>query len=76
MEQSRIEAIGNSIRTWVNGVPYANLLDNTTDKGFIALQVHAIGNKDQEVKQSVGVTYSLYLYTQAFALLSHNRLLR
>ena len=48
--KARIEAIGNSIRTWVNGVPCANLLDNTTDKGFIALQVHAIGNKDQEGK--------------------------
>ena len=30
--KARIEAIGNSIRTWVNGVPCANLLDNTTDK--------------------------------------------
>ncbi|HTN20306.1 MAG TPA: DUF1080 domain-containing protein [Pelobium sp.] len=39
----RIEAIGNTIRTWVNGVPTANVVDNLTPKGFIALQVHAIG---------------------------------
>ncbi|MCF8380291.1 MAG: DUF1080 domain-containing protein [Bacteroidales bacterium] len=38
----RIEAIGNSIKTWLNGVPVSNLLDEQTAKGFIALQVHAI----------------------------------
>ncbi len=43
----RIEAIGNVIRTWVNGVPIANLVDDMTPKGFIALQVHSIG-KDQK----------------------------
>jgi len=36
-----IEAIGNSIRTWLNGVPCANLIDGMTREGFIALQVHA-----------------------------------
>ena len=43
---ARIEAIGSSIRTWVNGVECANLLDNTTASGFIALQVHSIGRED------------------------------
>jgi len=38
----RIEAIGSLIRTWVNGVPVACLVDDMTDRGFIALQVHAI----------------------------------
>jgi len=38
----RIEAIGTTIRTWVNGVPVAHLTDDMTAKGFIALQVHAI----------------------------------
>lgn len=47
---ARIEAIGNSIRTWVNGVLCSDLLDNTTKSGFIALQVHAIGNAGQEGK--------------------------
>jgi len=47
---ARIEAIGNSIRTWVNGVPCADIIDNTTSSGFIALQVHSIGNADQEGK--------------------------
>ncbi|RFS16057.1 DUF1080 domain-containing protein [Emticicia sp. C21] len=47
----RIEAIGNIIRTWVNGVPVAYLVDDVTAKGFIALQVHAIGKNDAPGKQ-------------------------
>jgi hypothetical protein len=47
----RIECIGNSIRTWVNGLPTANVFDNMTPTGFIALQVHAIGKNDQPGKQ-------------------------
>lgn len=38
----RIEAIGSTLRTWINGVPTANLIDDMTAKGFIALQVHGI----------------------------------
>lgn len=38
----RIECIGNSIRTWINGVPTANVVDDMTPSGFIALQVHGI----------------------------------
>lgn len=38
----RIECIGTSIRTWVNGIACAHLIDDMSPKGFIALQVHAI----------------------------------
>ena len=38
----RVEAIGNTLRTWVNGIPAAHLVDADTPNGFIALQVHAI----------------------------------
>ena len=47
----RIEAIGNELKTWVNGVHCANLLDDMTAEGFIAFQVHSIGRKDQEGKK-------------------------
>jgi hypothetical protein len=40
----RIEAVGNSIRTWINGIACADIIDNTTKEGFIALQVHDIKN--------------------------------
>lgn len=47
----RIECIGNSIRTWINGVPTAYVVDALTPAGFIALQVHAINKDDQPGKQ-------------------------
>ena len=37
----RIEAIGDSIKTWINGTPAADLVDSMTPTGFIGLQVHA-----------------------------------
>lgn len=36
----RIEAIGDKIKTWVNGAPVADLTDSMTARGFIGLQVH------------------------------------
>lgn len=48
----RIECIGNTIRTWVNGVPTAHLVDAVTPEGFIALQVHAVG-KPEEAGKSI-----------------------
>jgi Domain of Unknown Function (DUF1080) len=47
----RIEAIGHTLRTWVNGIPVAHLIDEATDKGFIALQVHAIAGAMKEGDQ-------------------------
>jgi Domain of Unknown Function (DUF1080) len=40
----RVEAIGASIRTWVNGVAVANIIDDLSPSGIIALQVHDIGS--------------------------------
>lgn len=36
----RVVANGDSIKTWINDVPAADLKDPMTPKGFIALQVH------------------------------------
>lgn len=41
--QFHVEVIGHSIRTWLNGIPAANLLDDMDSSGFIGLQVHGIG---------------------------------
>jgi hypothetical protein len=49
--KARVECIGNKIRTWINGLPAASLVDDLSPTGFIALQVHAIGNKAQEGKE-------------------------
>ncbi|MCF2949789.1 DUF1080 domain-containing protein [Paraglaciecola aquimarina] len=43
----RIEAIHNKIRTWINKVPCADIIDNQEGfkTGFIAFQVHSIRDK-------------------------------
>ena len=46
----RVEAIGNSIRTWINGIQCSNLIDDTSTEGFIALQIHSIGKQSLEGK--------------------------
>jgi hypothetical protein len=38
----RIEAVGDNIKTWINNIPTADIVDNVTPSGFIALQVHSI----------------------------------
>lgn len=48
--KARVEAVGHSIRTWINGEPCANIWDDMTPVGFIALQVHAISNAADEGK--------------------------
>ncbi|MDH4089964.1 MAG: DUF1080 domain-containing protein [Cyclobacteriaceae bacterium] len=48
----RIECIGPVMRTWVNGIPTANLVDEVTQNGFIALQVHAI-TKEENAGQTI-----------------------
>ncbi|WNC72822.1 DUF1080 domain-containing protein [Thalassotalea psychrophila] len=49
----RIEAVGTRLRTYVNGIATANLVDDETAKGFIALQVHSIGRNQSKVGKQV-----------------------
>ena len=49
----RIEAIGNSIRTWVNGIPCSDLIDDMTAEGLIAFQVHGIGNNEAKAGKQI-----------------------
>lgn len=44
----RIEAIGDTIKTWINDVPAAYLIDDKTAEGFIGLQVHGIKGDQKE----------------------------
>lgn len=48
----RIEAIGDRICSFINGVPAADLTDDMTATGFIALQVHGIGNREESIQVS------------------------
>lgn len=44
---ARIECIGPVMRTWINGIPAAHLVDDMTPRGFIALQVHSVGKPEE-----------------------------
>jgi len=48
----RIEAIGNTIKTWVNGQEVAYFVDDLDVRGFIGLQVHSIQNKEDEGRKT------------------------
>ncbi|HEY0244791.1 MAG TPA: DUF1080 domain-containing protein [Mucilaginibacter sp.] len=48
----RIEAIGNNIKVWINGVPITNMLNNKYTKGYIALKLHYLQNKPENEKYS------------------------
>jgi len=59
----RVEAIGDTLKTWINGVEAAHLIDDRTDSGFIGLQVHGIGN-DEEKNGAQAVWKNIKLLTQ------------
>ena len=40
----RIEAIGDSIKVWVNDIPTCNLVHNRYSTGNIAIKIHWIGD--------------------------------
>jgi len=44
----RIEAVGSTIRTWVNGIPAAHLVDDKTLRGYIGFQMHANNPQDPQ----------------------------
>ncbi|WP_437439748.1 3-keto-disaccharide hydrolase [Flavivirga aquimarina] len=65
----RIEAIGDTIKTWVNGIPATHLIDEKTASGFICLQVHSIKEDKQDGTEIVWknikiITDSVSLYSK------------
>ena len=52
----RIVCRGDSIKTWLNGVPAADLKDSLTPSGFIALQVHGVGKREEPLEVCVSRT--------------------
>ncbi|MFA6248302.1 MAG: DUF1080 domain-containing protein [Mucilaginibacter sp.] len=47
----KIECIGNTTKTWINGIATAMVVDTIDAKGFIGLQVHAISDEKQAGKR-------------------------
>ncbi len=46
----RVRAVGDSIKTWLNGVPAADLVDSMTLSGFVGLQVHGVGLRTDKMQ--------------------------
>ncbi len=42
----RIEAIGDRIKVWVNGIPTTNMINSRYKEGFIALKIHYLKNTE------------------------------
>lgn len=49
----RVEAIADTIKTWINGVPASYLIDDKTASGFFGLQVHSIGKNTKKLGKQV-----------------------
>ncbi|QEC67360.1 DUF1080 domain-containing protein [Panacibacter ginsenosidivorans] len=48
-----VECVGHEIKTWINDVPAAYVVDTMDSKGFIALQVHSIGDNAKLVGEKI-----------------------
>ncbi len=46
----RIEAIGPSIKVWVNGIPTVNLINSKYKAGYIAFQIHSLNDSPDKEK--------------------------
>jgi hypothetical protein len=49
----KIVAKGDHIQTWLNGIQIADVHDSLTPTGYIALQLHGIGNSKEKIGQKV-----------------------
>lgn len=49
----KIIAKGDHFQTWLNGVPVADVHDDDQATGYIALQLHGIGNSKEKIGQKV-----------------------
>ncbi|MBW4889761.1 DUF1080 domain-containing protein [Mucilaginibacter sp. HMF5004] len=47
----KVACKGDEMKTWVNGIPVAYVVDTVDRSGFIGLQVHAVSKPEQEGKK-------------------------
>lgn len=49
----KVRMAGDTIQTWVNGIPVVNTTDSMSSSGFIGLQFHGAGREWQKDKKSM-----------------------
>jgi hypothetical protein len=47
----RVEAIGTTLKIWVNGIPTTHMVHSKYTKGYIALKIHSLNNQPEKEKQ-------------------------
>ena len=50
----RVEAIGRSIKVWVNGIPVTNMLNDDIKQGYIAIKIHSLKQDDPDKEKLRG----------------------
>jgi hypothetical protein len=63
----KVECFNHTIRTWINDIPAAELVDTLDNKGFIGLQVHAVGKAEDAGKKVYFKNIRLMPITKASA---------
>ena len=61
----RIEAIGNSLKVWVNDIPTCNLINARYDKGYIAFKIHSLPGKFAEREELKGYFKNVRIITES-----------
>ncbi len=41
----RVEALGSSVKIWVNGIPTTNMINPKYSEGYIAIKIHSLNNQ-------------------------------
>jgi hypothetical protein len=51
----KIEAKGNTLKVWLNGIQTADLMNNKYSEGYIAFKIHYLANKPENEKFSAQI---------------------
>lgn len=60
----RMEAIGRSIKVWVNGIPVTNMLNDDIKEGYIAIKIHSLKQDDPEKEKLKGRFKNIRILTE------------
>lgn len=52
----RIEAIGNHIKVWINGIPTTNMINSRYNEGYVALKIHYL-NKNTPWNEKMSASF-------------------
>ena len=63
----RIEAIGDHIKVWINGIPTTNMTNSRFEEGWIALKIHYLKGTPWNEKMSASFKNIRIIYSKAGA---------